>query len=84
MRRLLERGHDVDCMDITPDSPLLDPLRDDINLTRGDVTLMDDVMEVMTLTKPDRVLNLAYALGATEEDPHPTGPRQHPRHGQLL
>ena len=71
MRRLLERGHDVDCMDITPDSPLLDSLRDDIGLTRGDITLMDDVIEAMTLTQPDRVLNLAYALGATEDDPHP-------------
>ena len=71
MRRLLERGHDVDCMDINPDSPILEGLRDDVAIARGDITLMDDVMEAMTLTQPDRVLNLAYALGAGEEDPHP-------------
>ena len=32
---------------------------------------MDDVVEALTLSKPDRVLNLAYALGAGESDPHP-------------
>ena len=71
MRRLLERGHDVHCMDVAPDSPLLEAIRDRIEVTRGDVTLMDDVMEAMALSQPDRVLNLAYALGAGELDPHP-------------
>ena len=71
MSRLLERGHEVHCMDVTPDSPLLEPIRDRIQVTQGDITLMDDVMEVMVLSQPDRVLNLAYALGAGEADPHP-------------
>lgn len=71
MRRLVERGHDVHCMDIAPDAPTLDPLRDDVAVTRGDVTLMDDVVEAMVHSRPDRVLNLAYALGAGEDDPHP-------------
>ena len=71
MRRLLDRGHDVHCMDIAPDSPALDPLRDRIPITRGDITLMDDVLEAITLSRPDRILNLAYALGAGEGDPHP-------------
>lgn len=71
MRRLVERGHEVHCMDIAPDSPLLDDLRERISLSRGDVTLMDDVMETMAGSRPDRVLNLAYALGAGEADPHP-------------
>ena len=71
MRGLVEHGHDVHCMDIAPDAPALDPLRDRIQITRGDITLMDDVVEALTLSKPDRVLNLAYALGASERDPHP-------------
>ena len=71
MRRLLERGHEVHCMDTAPDSPSLEGLRDHIEIVRGDITLMDDVMEAMALTRPDRVLNLAYALGAGEDDPHP-------------
>ena len=71
MRRLLERGHEVHCMDLAPESPLLEPIRDRIAVTRGDITLMDDVMEAMALSQPDRILNLAYALGAGELDPHP-------------
>ena len=71
MRLLLERGHEVHSMDIAPDSPSLEAIRDRVEITRGDITLMDDVMEAMALSKPDRVLNLAYALGAGEADPHP-------------
>ena len=71
MRRLVEHGHEVHCMDIAPDAPSLEPLRDRIQIIRGDITLMDDVVEALTLSKPDRVLNLAYALGAGEGDPHP-------------
>ena len=43
-------------MDIAPDAPALDPLRDRIQIIRGDITLMDDVVEALTLSKPDRVL----------------------------
>ncbi len=71
MRRFAEHGHEVHCMDIAPEAPALDPLRDRIQITRGDITLMDDVVEALTVSKPDRVLNLAYALGAGERDPHP-------------
>jgi len=71
MQRLLDRGHEVHCMDIAPDSPALEPLRDQVSIGRGDITLMDDVLEAITLSRPDRILNLAYALGAGESDPHP-------------
>ncbi len=71
MRRLLERGHEVHCMDIVPNAPSLEGLSNDIAIARGDITLMDDVMEAMALSQPDRVLNLAYALGVGENDPHP-------------
>src|SRR6266567_589199 len=71
MRRLVDRGHEVSCMDINPNSPLITDIRDRIQVSRGDITLMDDVVEAMVDAKPDRVLNLAYALGAPESDPHP-------------
>ncbi len=58
-------------MDIAPDAPALDPLRDRITIMRGDITLMDDVVEALVASKPDRVLNLAYTLGQSEGDPHP-------------
>ena len=71
MRRLLDAGHEVRCLDIAPDAPSLDDLRERIQITRGDVTLMDDVVRAMNESAPDRVINLAYALGASEADPHP-------------
>lgn len=70
MTRLVDRGHEVTCVDVNTQSPLLGPLKDSIKLVRGDVTLMDDVMEAMLEARPDRVLNLAYLLGAGEGDPH--------------
>ncbi len=71
MRQLVEHGHEVHCMDINPNAPVLDPLRDRIEIIHGDITVMDDVVEALVAAKPDRVLNLAYVLGASEADPHP-------------
>ena len=71
MRRLVAMGHEVHCMDINPHADVLDPLRDQITITHGDITSMDDVVEALVSAKPDRVLNLAYILGASERDPHP-------------
>jgi nucleoside-diphosphate-sugar epimerase len=70
MRRLLERGHNITCMDVNTSSPLLKPLEGKIKLVRGDITLMDDVMEVTLNAKPDRIVNLAYLLGSGDNDPH--------------
>lgn len=70
MRRLVERGHDVACMDVNPNSPLLADLKDQVQVSRGDITLMDDVIRAMMEARPDRVLNLAYLLGSGDNDPH--------------
>ena len=76
MRRLTERGHEVACMDVNPNSPSIADLKGRISVTRGDITLLDDVIRVMLEEKPDRVLNLAYLLGARsdgvtgDQDPH--------------
>ena len=70
MRRFVDRGHDVACMDLNPNSPLLTDLKDKVQLSRGDVTQMDDVVEAVLTSKPDRILNLAYALGYGDDDPH--------------
>jgi nucleoside-diphosphate-sugar epimerase len=76
MQRLVERGHEVHCMDVNPNSPTIAGLKGRIEVSRGDVTLMDDVARAMVQTSPDRVLNLAYLLGfradgvTGEQDPH--------------
>jgi len=76
MRRFLERGHDVACMDVNANSPTIADLRDRIQFIRGDITLMDDVVRSILESKPDRILNLAYLLGfrsdgvTDAQDPH--------------
>jgi nucleoside-diphosphate-sugar epimerase len=76
MRRFLERGHEVACMDINPNSPTIASLKDRLQLFRGDITLMDDVVRAVIESKPDRILNLAYLLGmrpdgvTDAQDPH--------------
>jgi nucleoside-diphosphate-sugar epimerase len=69
LRKLVERGHDVAAFDINPSLPAADAdLLAKVQLHRGDITLMDDVIETMLTVKPDHVLNLAYLMGAG--DPH--------------
>jgi nucleoside-diphosphate-sugar epimerase len=76
MRTLLDRGHQVACMDVNTNAASIADVRDRIDLFRGDITLMDDVMHAMLDSRPDRVLNLAYLLGARpdgvtgDQDPH--------------
>jgi nucleoside-diphosphate-sugar epimerase len=69
LRKLIERGHDVAAFDINPNLPAYDAdLQDKVQVFRGDITLMDDVVETMLAVKPDHVLNLAYLMGGG--DPH--------------
>ncbi|MBV9324851.1 MAG: NAD(P)-dependent oxidoreductase [Chloroflexi bacterium] len=69
LRKLLDRGHDVAAFDINPALPAYDQdFQSRVQILRGDITLMDDVVEAMLTVKPDHVLNLAYLMGAG--DPH--------------
>src|SRR2546422_9231089 len=71
MRRLVGRGETVMCMDLNPGavSPFA-AMPSEATLIRGDVTRFDDVMRTVLQVKPDRLINLAYGLGAGEGNPH--------------
>jgi len=71
MRRLINRGETVACMDLNPGavSPFA-AMPKEVTLIRGDVTRFDDVMRTVLQVKPDRLINLAYGLGAGEGNPH--------------
>src|SRR5438067_890381 len=70
IRRLVARGESVVGMDLDPgaatfgDGPIGAPV------IRGDVTSFEDVMRTVLQVKPDRLINLAYGLGAGEGNPH--------------
>jgi nucleoside-diphosphate-sugar epimerase len=71
MRRLIDRGETVVCMDLNPGavSPFA-AMPSEAELIRGDVTRFDDVMRTVLQVKPERLINLAYGLGAGEGNPH--------------
>ena len=68
IRRLVAAGETVVCMDINPGT--FNDLTDRVTGIRGDVTQFEDVMHAILETKPDRVINLAYGIGAGEGNPH--------------
>ena len=72
IRRLIERGEEVVCMDINPHSDQLSGMGERLKVMYGDVTSFEDVVKAILETKPDRIINLAYLLPVTgtEDRPH--------------
>ncbi len=70
IKRLIARGEDVVCMDLNPFSASLADAGLRAPVIRGDVTQFEDVMRTVLDVKPERLINLAYGLGAGEGNPH--------------
>jgi nucleoside-diphosphate-sugar epimerase len=70
IRRLIARGETVVGMDVNPGAPLFGNVPVGAPIIRGDVTRFDDVMRTIVEVKPERLINLAYGLGAGEGNPH--------------
>ncbi len=70
IRRLIARGEAVVGMDLNPGAAAFGDVPIGAPVVRGDVTQFEDVMRTMLDVKPDRVINLAYGLGAGEGNPH--------------
>ena len=70
IRRLVARGEDVVCMDLNPFAASLTDVALRAPVIRGDVTRFEDVMRAVIEAKPERLINLAYGLGAGEGNPH--------------
>ncbi len=70
IRRLVARGETVVGMDLNPAAAAFGDVPIGAPVFRGDVTQFEDVMRTILDVKPDRVINLAYGLGAGEGNPH--------------
>src|SRR5215470_1925182 len=66
---LAQRGEEIVCMDLNPQTADFSSLGKQVRVVRGDVCQFDDVMARMSEAKPDRIINLAYFLGS-EYPPH--------------
>ena len=70
IRKLVERGEEVVCMDINPWAASFEHLSDQVRVVRGDITHFDDVIRTVLEFRPERLINLAYIVGGGEGDPH--------------
>ncbi len=70
IRRLVARGESVVGMDLNPGMAAFADVPIGAPVIRGDVTRFEDVMRTVIEVKPDRLINLAYGLGAGEGNPH--------------
>jgi nucleoside-diphosphate-sugar epimerase len=68
--RLVARGETVVCMDLNPATASFAGLEDRVTVIRGDVTQFEDVIRAVLEVKPERLINLAYGIGAGEGNPH--------------
>ena len=59
IRKLVERGHEILCMDINPRAASFDGMGDRVRVIQGDVTEFEDVVKAGLEAKPDRIINLA-------------------------
>ena len=70
IKRLVARGEPVVGMDLNPNAPTFSGEPIGAPVIRGDITQFEDVMRTVLDVKPDRLINLAYGLGAGEGNPH--------------
>ena len=68
IRKLVARGETVVGMDLNLTSTGAGPIP--CPMVRGDITQFEDVMRTVLEVKPERLINLAYGLGAGEGNPH--------------
>jgi nucleoside-diphosphate-sugar epimerase len=57
-------------MDLNPGAAAFADVPIGAPVLRGDITQFEDVMRIILEVKPERVINLAYGLGAGEGNPH--------------
>jgi nucleoside-diphosphate-sugar epimerase len=70
IRRLVARGESVVGLDLNPGAAAFADVPIGAPVIRGDITQFEDVMRTVLDVKPDRLINLAYGLGAGEGNPH--------------
>lgn len=63
LRQLVEDGHEVACLDVIDPSPYAQPVADQVDFYRVDVTDAGRVYDAVVRFEPDRIIHLASRLG---------------------
>lgn len=63
LRQLVADGHDVACLDVIDPSPYAQPVVDEVEFYRVDVTDGGRVYDAVVRFEPDRIIHLASRLG---------------------
>ncbi len=66
---LVQRGEEIVCMDINPQTADYAAFGKQVRVVRGDISQFDDIMARLIEAKPDRIINLAYYIGS-DNPPH--------------
>ena len=71
VRKLVDRGEEVVCFDLAPPRPNLQEYLDRIQVYRGDITQVPQLLEAVNTHGVDRIIHMAALLPPdTEERPH--------------
>ena len=84
IRRLVERGEQVICMDINPRAASFEGLEDRVRVMYGYITQFEDVVKAVLESQPARILNLAYLLGSGSDTPPLYYASERSENGQLF
>lgn len=69
--RFVREGEEVICFDLYPNPDKVAHLGDRVTVIVGDVTRIEDIIAAIREFRVERIVNLAYMLGAeSEENPH--------------
>lgn len=67
LRSLVDRGHDVACLDVIDPSPVARPVADAVEFRRVDVTESVEVYNALLAFEPERIVHLASLLGRSSQ-----------------
>ena len=71
VRKLVDRGEDVVCFDMTPPRSNLQPYLDRIQVYRGDITQIPHLLEAVNIHQVHKIIHMAALLPPdTEDRPH--------------
>ena len=71
LRKLVERGEEAVCFDLAPHRANLQPYLDRIQLYRGDITQVTQLLEAVNVHRVHKIIHMAALLPPdTEERPH--------------